>query len=87
MRPEDEVTLVFTGTGTKRVGKLSDPDHRPHRAFGTVKDEVAGACKACAVSFGMTEQVEAGGVPPLAEYRGHQSLRRLVNEGYQVITF
>ena len=35
----------------------------------------------------LREEFEAGGVPPLAEYRGHQSLRRLVNEGYQLITF
>jgi hypothetical protein len=31
--------------------------------------------------------VEASGVPLLAEYRGHQSLRKLVSEGFQVITF
>ncbi len=62
----DEVTLVFAGAGTKSAGKLSDPDHRLHRAFGMVKDEVAGACKACAVSFGVREEVEAGGVPLLA---------------------
>jgi hypothetical protein len=26
-------------------------------------------------------------VPLLTEYRGHQSLRKLVVEGYQIITF
>jgi hypothetical protein len=83
----DEVTVVFTGAGTKWVAKLSDPEHRLHRAFNLVKDEVAGACKACAVSFGVRGEVEASGVPLLAEYRGHQSLRKLVTEGYQIITF
>jgi hypothetical protein len=83
----DEVTVVFTGAGTKWVGQLSDPDHRLHRAFSLVREEVAGACKACAVSFGVKEEVEAAGVKLLAEYRGHQSLRRLVDEGYQIITF
>ena len=83
----DEVTVVFTGAGTKWVAELSDPEHRLHRAFNLVKDEVAGACKACAVSFGVREAVEASGVPLLTEYRGHQSLRKLVEEGYQVITF
>jgi hypothetical protein len=71
---EEEVTLVFTGAGTRWVGQLADPDHRLNRAFRLVKDEVAGACKAC-------------GVPLLAEYRGHQSLRRLISEGYQIVTF
>jgi len=83
----DEVTVVFTGAGTKWVGQLSDPDHRLHRAFSLVRDEVAGACKACAVSFEVKEEVEASGVALLTEYRGHQSLRRLVNEGYQIISF
>jgi hypothetical protein len=52
-----------------------------------VKDKVAGACKACATSFGVREEVQASGVPLLAEYRGHQSLRKVINEGYQVVTF
>jgi hypothetical protein len=84
---EEEVTLVFTGAGTKWVGELSDPNHRLNRAFRLVRDEVAGACKACATSFGVREKVQACGVPLLAEYRGHQSLRRLISEGYQVVTF
>ncbi|MDF2703625.1 MAG: hypothetical protein K0S10_2571, partial [Rubrobacteraceae bacterium] len=48
---------------------------------------VAGACKACAVSFGVRDEVEASGVPLLTEYRGHQSLRKLVKEGFEIITF
>ena len=83
----DEVTVVFTGAGTKWVAELSDPEHRLHRAFNLVKEEVAGACKACAVSFGVREEIQATGVPLLTEYRGHQSLRKLVTEGYQIITF
>jgi hypothetical protein len=43
--------------------------------------------EAGAVSFGVREEVQASGVPLLAEYRGHQSLRKLVTEGYQIITF
>lgn len=83
----EEVTVVFTGAGTKWVAELSDPDHRLHRAFELVKDKVAGACKACAVSFGVREEVEASGVPLLTEYRGHQSLRKLVKEGFEIVTF
>ena len=84
---EEEVTLIFTGAGTKWVGELADPDHRLNRAFSLVKDKVGGACKACATSFGVREAVQASGVPLLTEYRGHQSLRKVINEGYQVVTF
>ena len=83
----DEVTLIFTGAGTKWVVELSDPDHRLSRAFDMVQDKVAGACKACATAFGVREGVQASGIPLLAEYRGHQSLRKLVTQGYQIITF
>jgi len=84
---DEEVTLIFTGAGTKWVAELSDPDHRLHRAFRMVKDKVAGACKACATSFGVREEVEASGVPLLTEYRGHQSLRKVIKEGYEIVTF
>jgi hypothetical protein len=83
----DEVDVIFTGAGTKWVGKLSDPDHRLHRAYELVKDKVAGACRACSVAFSVKEEVEASGVPLLTEYKGHQSLRERVAQGYQVITF
>ena len=84
---EEEVMLIFTGAGTKWVAELSDPDHRLNRAFSLVKDRVAGACKACATSFGAREAVQASGVALLTDYRGHQSLRKVINEGYQVVTF
>jgi len=83
----EEVDLIFTGAGTKWVAELSDPDHRLHRAFEQVKDEVAGACKACATAFGVREEVEASGIPLLTEYKGHQSLRKRLIQGYQVVTF
>jgi hypothetical protein len=83
----DEVDLIFTGAGTKWIGELSDPDHRLHRAFEMVRDEVAGACRACATAFGVRKEVQASGVPLLAEYKGHQSLRERVAQGYQVISF
>jgi hypothetical protein len=84
---EEEVMLIFTGAGTKWIGELSDPDHRLNRAFSLVEDKVAGACKACATSFGVRGEVQASGVPLLTEYKGHQSLRKVIKEGYQVVTF
>ncbi len=83
----EEVDPIFTGAGTKCVAELSDPDHRLHRAFEKVKDEVSGACKACATAFGVREEVEASGIPLLTEYKGHQSIRERLIQGYQVVTF
>ena len=69
------------------MGELAHPDHRLHRAYRLIEDKVAGACKACAVSFGVKGEIETAGVPLLTEYRGHQSLRKLVAEGFQIMTF
>ena len=83
----DEVTLIFSGAGTRWIGELSGSDHPLSNAFGMVKDKVAGACSACAASFGVEEEVQASGIPLVEEYKGHPSLKRLVSEGYRVITF
>ncbi len=50
-----------------------------------VRYKVAEACRAYAASFGV--KAEASGVLLLTEHRGRQSLRNLVIQGYQVITF
>lgn len=83
----DETTIVFDGAGTKWVAGLSNPDHRLHDAFESVKDTVAGACSYCAGAFGVKEEVEKSDVPLLEEYAEHTSLQRLVSQGYQMITF
>ena len=83
----DETTMVFDGAGTKWVAELSNPDHKLHDAFESVKDTVAGACDYCAGAFGVKEKLKKTDVPLLAEYAGHPSLQRLVSQGYQVITF
>lgn len=83
----DEVTLIFSGAGTRWVSGLSNSDHPLSDAFDMVKDKVTGVCSACAASFGVEEEVQASGIPLIEEYKGHPSLKRLVSEGYQVITF
>jgi hypothetical protein len=82
----DEVTLLFEGAGTKWVRELARDDGRFGEAFAQVAD-VAAACSHCAGVFGVTEAVEAAGLPLLDEYASHPSLKRLVDRGYQVITF
>lgn len=83
----DEVTIVFDGAGTTWIGTLAEPSHRYHEAFEEVRDRVAGACSYCADRYGMTEQVKQAGIPLLDEYEQHPSIRRLLADGYQVVTF
>jgi hypothetical protein len=83
----DDVTVIFDGAGTKWVGELSNPGHNYSELLGQISDVVAGACSYCANAFGVRNAVEAAKVPLLADYQEHPSLRRLVAEGYEVVTF
>lgn len=83
----DEVRLVFDGAGTKWVGELGNPDHRYHELFEAVRDRVAGACGYCAHAFGAEQDVHREKIALLDEFELHPSLRRLVVEGFQVLTF
>ena len=83
----ETVTVIFDGAGTKWIGELANPDHRLHRSFESLRDVISGACRYCATAFGATEGVHAAGIALLGEYEGHPSIRNLVIQGYQVITF
>jgi hypothetical protein len=83
----DDVRLIFDGAGTRWIGELANPEHRSHRHYKAVRDQITGACEFCAKAFGATEAIKAAGVPLLDEYHEHPSLRTLVSEGFHVITF
>lgn len=83
----DDVELVFDGAGTTWVPVLTDPDHDLNPMYRAVEDTVAGACEFCANAFDVREEVKESSVPFLSEYEGHPSLRRRIDEGYQIVTF
>ena len=83
----DEAVVIFDGAGTKWVDELSNPDHKYHGLFEDVRDEVAGACAYCAQAFGVKERVVEEGIPLMDDFSGHPSLRKLVADGYAVLTF
>lgn len=83
----DDALVVFDGAGTKWVAELSDPGHQYHQLLEDTQSLVAGACGYCSSAFGVREQVEQSAVPLLEEYEGHPSVRRLISDGYEVVTF
>lgn len=84
---DDDVRIVFDGAGTKWVAELSDEDHDAHPLYKAVEDHIDGACAFCAEAFGVKNAVQKAGVELLSEYDQHPSLRKLINEGYQILTF
>lgn len=83
----DDCTLIFDGAGTLWAAELPKDDNQLHGAFEKVRDQVAGACHYCAGAFGVRDQLEQQGFPLLRDHKGHPSLRTLVADGYEVITF
>ena len=88
----DEVTVLFSGTGTRWIGEVGKAEHPAHDLFETVKDTVAGVSCGCADVFGGSEEAEKSGFElikdnPVPGTSGLPSLRKLTADGYTVLTF
>jgi len=83
----DDVRLIFDGAGTRWLAEFANSEHRLHKKFMALQENVTGACAFCARAFHVEEQVQAAGFQLLSENAGHPSIRSLVADGFQVITF
>jgi hypothetical protein len=83
----DDVAIIFDGGGTATLAAVLDPAHALHRAWSRVSAALRGACDYCAKAYHVHETLTAAGVPMLKDHRGHASLRNLLVEGRQIITF
>ncbi|MFW5939168.1 MAG: DsrE family protein [Halolamina sp.] len=83
---DDDLELIFDGAGTQWVPVLEDPDHDYHELYTALSDE-ASVCDYCSDAFGVDEAVQDAGVVQLDENDGHPSIRSLVDDGYEIITF
>jgi hypothetical protein len=83
----DEVTIIFDGAGTQWVPALDDGNHKYHSLYSKVRSVIAGACSYCAGAYGVKDEIEDTDVGLLDEFDGHPSVRKLLSNGYQVVTF
>jgi hypothetical protein len=86
-RAGDDVCLVFDGAGSLSAAEMLQPDHPMHAGFNAVRAQVRGVCRHCAKSYGVLDAVQTAGLPLLGDDRGHASLRALLVEGRQILTF
>lgn len=87
LRHGDDVVIVFDGGGTATLAEVIKPDHGLHRAWTKAAPALRGACSYCAKSYDVLAQLEAAGIPLLGEDHGHASLRQLLEDGRQIVTF
>jgi len=82
----DDVELIFDGAGTQWIPELEDEDSDYHELYAAVRDD-ASACDFCAGAFGVGDAVADVGVVTLDDHDGHPSIRSLVADDYEIITF
>jgi hypothetical protein len=82
----DDVELIFDGAGTQWIPELEDEDSDYHELYRTVRDDTS-VCDYCAGAFGVDDVVNDAGLVTLDDHDGHPSIRSLVADGYEVITF
>lgn len=86
-RAGDDVVIIFDGAGSTAAAEMAQPGHSFHALFTDVLPAVRGVCRFCAKSYGVFDAVQAAGLHLLEDDRGHASLRALLLEGRQIITF
>ena len=82
----DSVEVIFDGAGTEWIPELEDESHDAHPLYRALRDNVA-VCDYCAGAFHVSDEVDDADVDRLDEFNGHPSIRSLVADGYEVITF
>jgi len=82
----DEVELIFDGAGTQWIPKLEDEDSDYYPLYQAVREDTS-VCDFCSGAFGVGDAVDDAGVVRLDDHDGHPSIRSLVDDGYEVITF
>lgn len=82
----DDVVLIFDGAGTQWIPELEDDSHNAHDLYRALESDVQ-VCDFCADAFHVGEAVNESNAERVAEFQGHPSVRDLVVDGYEVITF
>lgn len=83
----DDVTVIYDGSGVDTLAAASASDHKLHKMVEFLRPVTRGACAYCATAHGVEEVLVEAKWPLLSEYRNHASVRMVMAEGYQVLTF
>jgi len=84
-----EVKVVIEGSATKTVNELAAEGKPFSELYSKVraKGMIDCVCRACAAKMGALQGVEAQGLPLCDEMKGHPSLAKYMEQGYEVMTF
>lgn len=84
-----DVVLIFDGAGTEWAEELSSPDSQSRLLPLYQSFKKTGAveviCDFCAIAFGVKEKLGQRKSPLVSEYKGHPSIVKWIEKGYQLI--
>lgn len=82
-----EVGIILEGEATTLVQEFNKPESPIFHLYTKTKHLFLGACKACSNKMGVLEEVKKLNLPLLAELKGHPSMLKYMELGYEVIVF
>jgi len=83
---DDELELIFDGAGTQWIPELEDEDSDHHELYQAVREDTS-VCDYCSGAFGVADAVNDAGVVTVDDNDGHPSIRSLVDDDYEILTF
>jgi len=84
-----DVKIVIEGASTRFIGKISDPEDPLSKVYSEVKSKgiIDCVCKSCATQTKSLKSAEEEGLKLCDEMDGHPSMRRYIEEGYEILVF
>jgi hypothetical protein len=84
-----DVKLIIEGTATKQIVHLADSSQPFSTLYAEIKKLglIDCVCNACAAVTGSLEEAQRQNLPLCGEMNGHPSMRRYLQEGYEIVVF
>lgn len=84
-----DVKIVLEGATPKTANQFNEPEAKFHTVYRQVVDQglIDCVCRACSAQVGALAGIEAQGLPLCNEMKGHPSIAKYLEDGYEVITF
>lgn len=84
-----DVKLIIEGSATKLIPELSKEGAQFSDMYRQVREAglIDCVCKACSSKMGVLSEVESSGLPVCAELKGHPSIHRYMEAGFEILTF
>ncbi|WP_430867668.1 sulfur reduction protein DsrE [Demequina aurantiaca] len=83
----DDVVVQFDGSGAETLAAISNPENPMNALAVALADNITGACGFCAKSHKVESEIADAGFTLLADDNGEASTRKLMLEGYQILTY